>query len=88
MNVLPEFLAILEKDYTERLSTPILRIIGNLLTGDEDVTQYCLNLKVIHHLQLALNQTESNNKARVREILWCFSNIAAGSENQSAVILF
>ena len=80
MNVLPELLTVLEKDYQSKTAIPILIVISRLLTGDDDVTQYCLDLNVIYHLKTMINQTQDNHI--IKEILWCFSNIAAGNHDQ------
>ena len=86
MNVLPELLTILEKDYQSKTAIPILRIIGNLLAGDDDMTQYCLDLNVIYHFKTMINQTENNQI--IESILQCFSNIARGNHDQISVIIF
>ena len=85
MNVLPELLTVLEQNYQSNTAIPILYVIGYLLAGDDDVTQYCLDLNVIYHLKTTLNQTENNNQ--IINILWCFSNIAGGTEEQISVNL-
>ena len=86
MNVLPEFLTVLEKDYQSKTAIPIVLVIGNLLAGDDDITQYCLDLNVIYHLKTILNQTGDNQV--IIDVLCCFSNIAAGNHDQISVIVF
>ena len=86
MNVLPELLTILEKDYQSKTSIPILRIIGYLLAGDDDFKQYCLDMNVIYHLKIMINQTQDNQI--IEKIMLCFSNIAGGTENQISVLIF
>ena len=85
MNVLPELLILMKEDYQSKTTIPILIVIGNLLAGDNDITHYCLDLKVICHLKATLNQTQNNN--HIINILWCFSNIAEGTEEQISVNL-
>ena len=80
MNVLPELLTVLEQNYQSKTAIPILIVISRLLTGDEVMIQYCLDLNVICHLKTMLNQTENNQI--IKEILWCFSNIARGNHDQ------
>ena len=80
MNVLPELLTVLEQNYQSKTAIPILIVISRLLTGDEVMIQYCLDLNVIYHLKTMLNQTENNQI--IKEILWCFSNIARGNHDQ------
>ena len=86
MNVLPELLTILEKDYQSKSSGHIVSVICNLLAGDDDVRQYCLDLNVTYHLKTMLNQTQDNQI--IYNILLCFSNIARGTENQISVLIF
>ena len=86
MDVLPDLLSILEKDYQSKATLPIVLIIGKLLAGDDVLTQYCLDLSVMKHLKTLLNQTEDNNQ--IKNALLCFSNIAAGNQNQLSVLLF
>ena len=86
MNVLPELLTILEKDYQSKSSGHIVSVICNLLAGDDDETQYCLDMNVIYHLKTMINQTQDNQI--IESILLCFSNIAGGTENQISVIIF
>ena len=83
MNVLPELLTVLEQNYQSNTAIPIVDVIGNLLAGDDDVTQYCLDLNVIYHFKTMINQTENNQI--IKEILWCFSNIAGGNHDQISV---
>ena len=85
MNVLPELLILMKEDYQSKTTIPILIVIGNLLAGSNDIAQYCLDLNVIYHLKTTLNQTENNNQ--IINILWCFSNIAGGTEEQASVNL-
>ena len=86
MNVLPELLTVLEKDYQSNTVVHIVDVICNLLAGDDDVRQYCLDLNVTYHLKTMLNQTQDNQI--IYNILLCFSNIAGGTENQASVIIF
>ena len=83
MNVLPELLTVLEKDYQSKTAIHIDDFIGNLLAGDDDVTQYCLDLNVIYHFKTMINQTEDNQI--IESILLSFSNIAAGNHDQISV---
>ena len=86
MNVLPELLAVLEKDYQSKTVIPIVSVICNLVAGDDDMTQYCLDLNVIYHLKTILNQIGDNQV--IIDVLCCFSNIAAGNHDQISVIVF
>ena len=83
MDVLPELLSILEKNYQSETAFPIVWVISGLLEGDDDLTQYCLDLNVIQYLKTLLNQTEENGIIKI--ILLCFSNIAGGNQSQVSV---
>ena len=85
MNVLPELLSIMEKDYQSTIVKPITYLINNMLAVNDGIVQYCLDLNVIHHLKIVLNLTENNNNIFV-DILSSFVNIAAGNEHQISVI--
>ena len=86
MNVLPELLTILEKDYQSKTTIPILTVIGQLLEGSDELTQYCLDVNVIYYLKTLLNQT--NDQEIIKSILFCFSNIVGGTEDQISVMVF
>ena len=86
MNVLPELLTVLEKDYQSNTVVHIVGVICNLLAGDDDVKQYCLDMNVIYHLKIMINQTQDNQI--IEKIMLCFSNIAGGTENQISVLIF
>ena len=86
MNVLPEMLFVMERDYQSKVVRPIVLLIGDLLAGDDSITQYCLDLNVIYHLKQLLNQPESDN-VRFGDILWCFSTIAEGTKDHISVLI-
>ena len=86
MNVLPELLTILEKDYQSKSSGHIVSVICNLLAGDDDERQYCLDLNVVYHLKSMLNQIQ--DEEIIESILLSFSNITAGNNDQISVLIF
>ena len=86
MNVLPELLTVLEKDYQSKTAIHIVDFICNLLAGDDDFKKYCLDLNVIYYLKIMINQTQDNQI--IKSILQCFSNIARGNHDQISVIIF
>ena len=86
MNVLPELLTVLEKDYQNKTAIHIVDVICNLLAGDNDFKQYCLDLNVIYYLKIMINQTQDNQI--IYNILLCFSNNTGGTKNQVSVIIF
>ena len=86
MNVLPELFSMLEKDYQSEVIIPLTFFINDMLVGDDDIVQYCLDLNILHHLKILLNLSQNDNKILVK-ILSSFLNIAARNENQVAVII-
>lgn len=62
--------------------TPALRVVGNILAGDDVQTQMCLDCNVLFYLEQLLSV---DNILIVKEALWCISNITAGNEKQIQV---
>jgi hypothetical protein len=58
---------------------PALRIIGNICTGDDEQTQYIMNLNILNQLK---NLLHSKNLSIRKETCWVLSNVAAGNTNQ------
>lgn len=58
---------------------PTLRIFGNIATGNNNQTQYIIN---IGFLQATLHLFDNNRKSIIKELCWIISNIAAGTESQ------
>lgn len=65
-----------------KLITPALRTVGNVLAGDDEQTQLCLDYNVLFYLEQLVNASQTSI---VKESLWCLSNITAGNENQIQV---
>lgn len=81
MGVLPSVVPMLSSS-NFKLVNPALRFIGNVLAGDDDQTQMCLDIGVLPYLEQLLN---SSQFTVVKESLWCISNITAGNESQIQV---
>eukprot|EP01029_Cantina_marsupialis_P029522 TRINITY_DN781793_c0_g1_i1.p1 TRINITY_DN781793_c0_g1~~TRINITY_DN781793_c0_g1_i1.p1 ORF type:complete len:491 (-),score=121.11 TRINITY_DN781793_c0_g1_i1:104-1576(-) len=59
---------------------PCLRIVGNILTSeDEDLTQYVLDSG---GLEVLLNLLANDTRLIKKEVLWSLSNITAGTQEQ------
>jgi len=63
---------------------PALRTIGNIVTGDDNQTQYVINMGVLKHLQSLLNDSRPPIK---REACWTISNVTAGSKDQIEAVI-
>jgi hypothetical protein len=58
------------------IQTPSLRAIGNIVTGDDVITQLVVEAGVLHPLKNLLTSPRPNI---VKEACWCISNITAGT---------
>jgi len=73
----------------QRLSAlvPVLRILGNLLSGTEDQTSEVLSEVPDVVNKLVELATSHPNRTVVRESCWCLSNIAAGNPPQVQLVM-
>jgi importin subunit alpha-6/7 len=61
------------------IAMPMIRCIGNIVTGDEYQTQIAINGGVL----LSLNELiQHSNKMIRKEVCWVLSNITAGPDHQ------
>lgn len=74
--------------------SPLLRTLGNIMTGTDEQTTYLLNFKVSHYslinyLRIIFYGYDSPKKiSRIRkEICWMLSNISAGTEEQVNMLI-
>lgn len=67
----------------EKVQIPALRTLGNILTGDDCQAQILLNLGLLQHLAALI---DSDKREVRREVMWCFSNITAGPEEQAMAV--
>jgi len=66
------------------LRTPILRTLGNIVTGDDKQTQHVLEAGVLPVLVKLLGDSK---KAVRKEACWALSNIAAGNSTQIQALI-
>ena len=81
MGILPTMISFLGSTNV-KVVNPALRVVGNVLAGDDQQTQLCLDNGVLKYLEQLLN---SSQYTVVKEALWCLSNITAGNEAQIQV---
>lgn len=79
----PQIVSLL-KHPSSAVQTPALRVVGNILFGDEDQTQTMVNLNVLSGLEHLM---KGDNKKLRKEACWGLSNIAAGNRTQIQAIL-
>lgn len=63
----------------DAIRVPSLRVCGNLVTGDDVITQLCLDKELIRHVRTLAGHPKRNIR---REAAWTFSNITAGNKKQ------
>lgn len=81
MGALPSIVQLLDNP-NSKVVTPALRTVGNVLAGNDQQTQQCLDLQVVSYLGRLL---ASSNPLIVKETAWCLSNITAGTVDQVQV---
>ncbi|VDK52129.1 unnamed protein product [Anisakis simplex] len=59
---------------------PALRVIGNIVAGDDDQTQVVLDAAILPKLGQLLKNCKGN--VQRKELIWIISNIAAGTPSQ------
>lgn len=70
---------------TNSVQTPALRVIGNIVTGDEMQTQAAISCGCLPALKIMLDS--NTKKSTKREVCWTISNITAGSQQQIQAVL-
>ncbi|CAD8174198.1 unnamed protein product [Paramecium pentaurelia] len=81
--VVPTLIKLLDHSSLQ-LVIPTLRILGNVVTGDETQTTYVLNQGLLLKIPKLLSH---DKKAIRREACWTISNITAGSINQVSQVV-
>jgi hypothetical protein len=66
------------------VQTPALRMVGNIVTGDDSQTQVVINASVLPSL---LNLLSSVRKTIRKEACWTLSNITAGNRSQVQAVI-
>ena len=89
-NLLPRLVELLQLSVAPTTSTsnvlsPVLRTVGNLLTGGEGETSAVLEFDVLPALVAVLRS--SGKKKIQKEVCWAISNITAGSKEQVATAI-
>ncbi|MBA0764094.1 hypothetical protein Gotri_013465, partial [Gossypium trilobum] len=64
---------------------PALRTVGNIVTGDDNQTQFVIDNKVLPHLYQLLVQ--NHKKSIKKEACWTISNITAGNKAQIQAVI-
>ena len=83
MGILPTVISLLASTNVKMVN-PALRVVGNVLAGDDEQTQMCINNNILKYLEQLLS---SSQFSVVKEATWCLSNITAGHEAQIQVVV-
>lgn len=84
-NVCGRIVALLsDNNLSSTITSPALRTVGNIVTGDDEQTQHVLDLNIVESLKNLID----NFKQKIRiEALWTISNITAGSVSQIQTVI-
>jgi len=82
-NITPRLVDLLGYDSTT-VQVPALRVIGNIVTGDDHQTQAVINAGALTHLSSLLR---SSKKGIRKETCWTISNIMAGTRDQITAVI-
>lgn len=74
----PQLVSLL-KHPSYAVQMPALRVVGNILFGDDEQTQTMINLNVTNGLEHLMRT--GNSRLR-KEATWCLSNVTAGNRTQ------
>lgn len=66
------------------VQVPALRVVGNIVTGDDSQTQLILNLGALPSLLALMSSPKKNIR---KEACWTISNITAGNKGQIAAVI-
>jgi len=64
---------------SNKVQTPAIRIIGNIVTGSDEQTQFILNCGILDQIRPLLDLSK---KSLCKEACWVLSNITAGNSHQ------
>ena len=81
-NVCPRLVELLAHE-SSVVVVPVLRTVGNIISGDDSQTQVLLNCNILPILLQLLNSPKGSIR---RETCWTLSNITAGTTIQKQVI--
>eukprot|EP00755_Sulcionema_specki_P008082 Sspe_Gene.39959::Locus_19270_Transcript_1_1_Confidence_1.000_Length_1752::g.39959::m.39959 len=75
---------VIEKLYCSHLAVPALRTLGNVIAGDDKLTQHAIDCGALQVLAALLADPK---KSMRKEACWALSNIADGTEQQVRALL-
>ncbi|EDQ87439.1 uncharacterized protein MONBRDRAFT_21605 [Monosiga brevicollis MX1] len=81
--VIPRLIQLLSLN-APRVLTPALRCLGNIVTGDDTMTQVVVDAGFVPHL---VKLVDHPKRSIQKEACWSLSNITAGTVNQIEVVV-
>lgn len=79
----PQLVSLL-KHPSSAVQMPALRVVGNILFGDEEQTQTMVNLNVVNGLEHLMRSEVPRLR---KEATWCLSNVTAGNRTQIQTVI-
>lgn len=83
-NITPKLIDMLKSVPDVLLLTPVLRTLGNIVTGTDEQTQAMLEQALLSPFQMLLRHHKANI---VKEASWTLSNITAGTRDQIEAVI-
>eukprot|EP01043_Picozoa_sp_COSAG02_P007741 COSAG02_NODE_237_length_27732_cov_9.584374_4_plen_601_part_00 len=77
--VVRQLVELAHRHPSPKLQTPVLRTVGNIVTGDDRQTQIAINCGALPCL---LHLLDNHNKSIRKQACWTISNITAGNKDQ------
>lgn len=82
--ILGAVVGMLEAD-TEMLIAPALRVLGNMATGNDEMTQAVIDVGTLKLIKPVINRSKSNSI--IKECCWLVSNVIAGTQAQIQAVI-
>ena len=86
--MIQRFVAMMD-DENEKIRKPIAKMMGNILTGSDDITAKCLSTGLLtkYSTILEMGREQCVSGVERKEICWCISNICACSKKEKLAVL-
>jgi len=83
-NMVPTLIRNIATCGEDKLITPSLRAVGNIITGADDLTQFCLDNGFLQCVKVLFGLKK---KTILKEACWALSNVTAGTKQQVQAVI-
>jgi len=83
-NMVPTLISHIATCGDDKLITPSLRAVGNIITGADELTQFCLENGFLQCVKVLF---EMRKKNILKEACWALSNVTAGTKQQVQAVV-